>query len=426
MNQASYSSDKVSNNIYPTDLLEALSNSQADGCLQVFNDSIIYLIYLHQGKLTYATHSVEPFERLERHLRRLSHEVPSLTTEVRTEVRLNFEGEWQQILQKKSDYLAICWLVEQKYLSSEQAQILVKRLIEEVFETYLLLPSDIKKNFVVQTETLPIFCHLNFQEFLDNCDKKLKSWQEFLPEIYSSYQRPYLFTTQALSEQQQKLGKILRGFNFRQLSALFNQDELVLLQKLSPLINSKTVVIREPQPPFDLLPIWKVPEAKDDFYPDEDEKVSLVEKKQEVSPAINNQPEEVKLDGINNSTTPHKQWKIACIDDSKTILNEIERFLDNENFSIFTIEDPLKALMKIIRIQPDIILLDVGMPNIDGYKLCSLIRKYSAFRDTPIIMVTGNKGLIDRAKAKLAGATDYMTKPFTQSDLLTMVFRYLS
>jgi twitching motility two-component system response regulator PilG len=82
--------------------------------------------------------------------------------------------------------------------------------------------------------------------------------------------------------------------------------------------------------------------------------------------------------------------------------------------------------MKIISFRPNLILLDVGMPNIDGYKLCSFIRKYSAFRDTPIVMVTGNKGLIDRARAKLAGATDYMTKPFTQFDLLTMVFRYLS
>jgi twitching motility two-component system response regulator PilG len=134
----------------------------------------------------------------------------------------------------------------------------------------------------------------------------------------------------------------------------------------------------------------------------------------------------VDLSDISNTKTERKQWKIVCIDDSPTILNEISRFLDRDEFSVFPIEEPLKALMKIIRIQPDLILLDVGMPNIDGYKLCSLIRKYSAFKDTPIIMVTGNKGLIDRAKARMAGATDYMTKPFSQSDLLNIVFQYLS
>ena len=100
--------------------------------------------------------------------------------------------------------------------------------------------------------------------------------------------------------------------------------------------------------------------------------------------------------------------------------------MSRDEFSVFPITEPLKALMKIIRIKPDLILMDVGMPNIDGYKLCSLIRKYSAFQNTPIVMVTGNKGLIDRAKARIAGATDYMTKPFTQTDLLSIVFKYLS
>ena len=81
--------------------------------------------------------------------------------------------------------------------------------------------------------------------------------------------------------------------------------------------------------------------------------------------------------------------------------------------------------MKIIRINPDIILLDVGMPTIDGYKLCSMLRKHPAFKKTPIVMVTGNTGIIDRAKAKMAGSNDYMTKPFTQAGLIEMVSRYL-
>jgi two-component system, chemotaxis family, response regulator PixG len=62
---------------------------------------------------------------------------------------------------------------------------------------------------------------------------------------------------------------------------------------------------------------------------------------------------------------------------------------------------------------------------VDGYELCRLLRKHPMFKKTPIIMVTGNTGLIDRARAKIAGTTDYMTKPFTQDQLLKMVFRYL-
>jgi two-component system, chemotaxis family, response regulator PixG len=89
------------------------------------------------------------------------------------------------------------------------------------------------------------------------------------------------------------------------------------------------------------------------------------------------------------------------------------------------IDDSVKALMKLSTIRPDLILLDVGMPNVDGYQLCALIRKSSVLKEIPIVMVTGNKGLIDRARARLAGATDYLTKPFAQADLLKIVMRYL-
>jgi twitching motility two-component system response regulator PilG len=99
--------------------------------------------------------------------------------------------------------------------------------------------------------------------------------------------------------------------------------------------------------------------------------------------------------------------------------------LDENTFSVVTINDPVKALMQILRSKPDLILLDVEMPSLDGYELCSLLRKHSAFKHTPIIMVTGRTGFIDRAKAKMVRSSGYLTKPFTQSELLKMVFKYL-
>jgi twitching motility two-component system response regulator PilG len=89
------------------------------------------------------------------------------------------------------------------------------------------------------------------------------------------------------------------------------------------------------------------------------------------------------------------------------------------------INDPVKALMQIMRTKPDLILLDVGMPNLDGYELCSLLRRHPSFKQTPIIMVTGHTGFLDRAKAKLVGASGYLTKPFTQSELVNTVFKFL-
>lgn len=118
-------------------------------------------------------------------------------------------------------------------------------------------------------------------------------------------------------------------------------------------------------------------------------------------------------------------YTIACIDDSPTVLNFIKSFLDENVFTVVTINDPVKALMQILRSKPDLILLDVEMPNLDGYELCSLLRRHSAFKNTPIIMVTGRTGFIDRAKAKMVRSSGYLTKPFDQSELLKIVFKHI-
>lgn len=140
-----------------------------------------------------------------------------------------------------------------------------------------------------------------------------------------------------------------------------------------------------------------------------------------------------KLENSDNSNSPNSQqlvknrlYTIACIDDSQTVLNSIKIFLDDSKFSVVTINDPVKALMQILRSKPDLILLDVTMPNLDGYELCSLLRKHSGLKDTPIIMVTGRTGFIDKAKAKMVRSSGYLTKPFTQQELLKMVVKYLN
>jgi len=107
-------------------------------------------------------------------------------------------------------------------------------------------------------------------------------------------------------------------------------------------------------------------------------------------------------------------------------LQELNRCLEDDIFSVSTINNPVKALMQIIKIKPDLVLLDVNMAGIDGYELCRLLKNHSLFKSTPIIMVTANTGIINRVKARLVGASGYLTKPFTQSDILKIVFRHLT
>ncbi|PSB02979.1 response regulator [Merismopedia glauca CCAP 1448/3] len=408
-----------SQNFYPLRLLERFVEGQANGCLAVFHNSVEWRFYFHQGLLTYATHSVDPFERLERHLRHLSRENRGLTAAICTEARLKFEHYSPDNTTFPPDYQAITWLVSEQYLNSEAAATLIKRLMNEVFETYLLLLANTTYNFIENNARNTYFCHVEIQLLAQEVQGKLLSWQALAPVISSPDQRPYFFsqnqTEQKLSlEKQQRLSKILTGFSFRQIAILVNQDELKIAQYLYPLINQKIVILRDPQSPFDRLP--KLPTLR--INPD-----SISHEKTNNSNVIDSS------DTFNQITSGLKskvQQKIVCVDDSPTILTEINRFLEGHNLSVHALSDSSKALMEIMRIKPDIILLDVGMPTIDGYKLCRLLRNHSLFKTTPIVMVTGNTGIVDRAKARMVGATDYLTKPFTQSELVKMVFRYLT
>jgi CheY-like chemotaxis protein len=81
--------------------------------------------------------------------------------------------------------------------------------------------------------------------------------------------------------------------------------------------------------------------------------------------------------------------------------------------------------MEILRVQPDIILLNVEMPNLNGYEICSLLRKHTHYQDTPIILMTERMGLRDRVKAKFVKANGYLEKPFSQGDLLKIIFEHI-
>jgi twitching motility two-component system response regulator PilG len=119
-------------------------------------------------------------------------------------------------------------------------------------------------------------------------------------------------------------------------------------------------------------------------------------------------------------------YKILCIDDSPIVLREINRLLEGYDGSVFLINNPINALREMIRIEPDLIMMDVNMPGIDGYQLCRLIRNHSLLKTKPVVMMTGNTGLIDRAKARMAGATDYLTKPFSRSEFLEILNKYVN
>lgn len=118
--------------------------------------------------------------------------------------------------------------------------------------------------------------------------------------------------------------------------------------------------------------------------------------------------------------------KVMVIDDSNTIRRSAELFLAEAGCTVILAEDGFDALAKITDHQPDIIFCDIMMPRLDGYQTCSLIKKNARFAATPFVMLSSKDGLFDRARGRMVGSDEYLTKPFTKDSLLKAVGEHTS
>jgi len=113
--------------------------------------------------------------------------------------------------------------------------------------------------------------------------------------------------------------------------------------------------------------------------------------------------------------------KVMVIDHSNTIRRSAEIFLVQAGCKVILAEDGFDALAKITDHQPEVIFVDIMMPRLDGYQTCALIKKNARFANTPVIMLSSRDGLFDRARGRMVGSDEYLTKPFTKEDLLRTV-----
>ena len=117
--------------------------------------------------------------------------------------------------------------------------------------------------------------------------------------------------------------------------------------------------------------------------------------------------------------------KVMVIDDSNTIRRSAEIFLKAAGCEVILAEDGFDALAKIADQHPQVIFVDIMMPRLDGYQTCALIKRNAKFKSTPVIMLSSKDGLFDRARGRMAGSDQYLTKPFTQDSLIETVNNYI-
>jgi len=126
-----------------------------------------------------------------------------------------------------------------------------------------------------------------------------------------------------------------------------------------------------------------------------------------------------------SDTTVLDGLKVMVIDDSKTIRRTAETLLKKSGCEVFTATDGFEALSKILEHRPSIIFVDIMMPRLDGYQTCALIKNNKMFKDTPVIMLSSKDGLFDRARGRIVGSEQYLTKPFTKDELLGAITKYV-
>jgi two-component system, chemotaxis family, response regulator PixG len=370
--------------------LEDFANKQANGYLRCTANGVTWFVYLSKGKIFHVNFSIDPLERLELYTRRIvgSRNFDWGIVEVwRQRVAIAKLDDFYP----SYDYQSIHSLVRKNKLTANDGIKIIQGIATEAFRN-LLLVERLEGAFVEDQREFPILWSINFLSLTKDCQAEIQGWQALGAGISSPYQRLFVVKDQEPTLQLTAVKQFLTGVDFHHLALSFQKSPLEVAQQLRPLIAQGLVGLRTPKVPFNKLPHFA--EQQD-----------------------------------SNIFDPHLrtclQYRIVCIDDSPTILQRMRLFLDSKVFETFSILDSGTALTQIMKIRPDLILLDITMPQIDGYKLCSMIRSHQDFKATPIIIVTSNTGFIDRTRAKLCGATDYLAKPFTQVSLSDMVVKYI-
>ncbi|BBC25806.1 response regulator [Pseudanabaena sp. ABRG5-3] len=269
------------------------------------------------------------------------------------------------------EYGQIWSLLESNVINPTQAKSIIESTMREVLFDILSLYQGTFV-FEISPALTPKLTQLKFSQISSEFARHLQRWQQFYPVIQSSNQCPVLMSNDALPHLRNWIdGKT----TIRQLSRYSGLDICKIGQDIYEAIATGEVT---------------------------------------VPPLVLNVPQQVKV----------QSPRVVCIDDSVTICRAVEYILHNHGYQVMAVSSPIKALSVIFQHKPDLVLCDITMPEIDGYELCGMLRRSSAFAKVPIIMLTGKDGFIDRVKARMVGATEYLTKPFGEKELLTTVEKY--
>ena len=369
------------------DQFKTCSRLQVNGQLDVQDTkNHQWSFFYRQGRIVWATGGVHPVRRWHRQM-----------TKHYPDVDVN-SIQWQETGLGSDcwDYHVLTLLHKQQRLQLKQILAVVESTISEVF-------FDVSQQAV--TSQLSYNRHQNYilyapltlsrtDLFLTPMQQSWQNWcdaglQKLSPNLAPVLRRPDLLQKQASPRVYKNFVSLLTGkYTLRDLAVRMKQDVLQLTRSLIPYVKRGMVeLVQVPDLPLPAIPEKPAPVA--------------VQSKSEPRPLV------------------------FCVDDSPQVGQMLEKILTSSGFKFMSIQDSVQALPALIEHKPNLIFLDLMMPVVNGYELCAQVRRVSMFADTPIIILTGNDGIVDRVRAKVVGASDFMTKPVEAQKVLAVVRKYL-
>ncbi len=362
------------------------SKQNSDGYLILNNNTSAWNLHFNCGQLLFAADRFHPIRRWYRALEQ-------------HRLKWHWNVEFSQLPDNQSWSHILTQGINQKQLSLLQAKLLIRSVFQEcVFElsSYTDIKSDWKPS---QKATLAFYRAValsanEMQTVLNAAMQRQKQWQAAGLGHLSPTLAPTL-KQGAYIQAYSVLDKYLNGkFTLWDIALHLEKSVTEVTCSLLPLIDKGILQ-------FQKIPDLPMPTVKQLVVP--------------TSPLSETKPTQFA----------QKQPLIACIDDSPVLAHTLKKILISAGYQMLSIPEPMRGFSQLIEYKPDLILLDLLLPNADGYSICKFLRDTPVFKEIPIIILTAKNTPIDQARARLVGATEFLGKPPQTQELLQMLKKHL-
>lgn len=346
-----------------------------------------WTLFFNNGQIFYGHGGIHPVRQWYRHFQRHLRHLNLSYTKLRQLVSLTSKTTPREYW---SYELLYNWMAS-GYLSEEALQTISQDIIADII--FDILQADqvsyrLVRQPAIAPEKIPI--QINTDDLLASTVELWEFWSETdfsrsSPNLAPVVQYPDPIKAEVSPQTFRSLMQLLDGQrSLRDLSVHLKRDIFDLTQALQTYIKAGWI---------SLVPVADFPSPLDE-------------------PSV-------------NDLQANRTLSIACIDDSVLICKSAGQIIRAAGYEYVPITDPSKAISTLLARKPDLIFLDLVMPNTNGYEICSQLRKISRFKETPIVILSGNDGLVDQVRARLLGASDFLSKPIEPIVILSVIRKYL-